>query len=151
MKGMLVIVPCGVAKIWDRHPERGAVAARDAYTGAPFTVNRRYAEHFGERWLILSAKYGFISPDYMIPGPYEVSFKHRATQPVTLEVLRQQARKQRLGRFAHIIGLGGVQYRRMIQGAFDGLSVKLHFPFRGLRVGEGMAAINEAVRLGEPV
>ena len=38
-----------------------------------FTTNRAYAEKFGSRWVILSAKYGFIRPDFQIPGPYNVS------------------------------------------------------------------------------
>ena len=47
-----------------------------------FTTNRAYAEKFGSRWVILSAKYGFIRPDFQIPGPYNVSFKDPATKPV---------------------------------------------------------------------
>ena len=73
MGEILVIVPCGQGKIWDTEPDRGPVAARDAYTGAPFKVNRAYAERFASYWVILSAKYGFIPPDYLIPGPYNVT------------------------------------------------------------------------------
>lgn len=61
MKNVFVIVPCGLAKIWDRHPELGAVPACDVYTGAPFKVNRRYAEHFAERWIILTTEVALIS------------------------------------------------------------------------------------------
>jgi len=45
--GVLVIVPCGKAKAWDRTPQVGAVPARDAYVGGPFKANRDYAERFG--------------------------------------------------------------------------------------------------------
>jgi hypothetical protein len=79
MGEMLVIIPCGQSKVWDDQPERGPVKARDAYTGPPFKVNRDYAEAFASRWVILSAKYGFISPDFLIPGPYNVTFKKHAT------------------------------------------------------------------------
>lgn len=44
LKGPLVIVPCGQEKIWDKKPDLGPVPARDVYTGAPFKVNREYAE-----------------------------------------------------------------------------------------------------------
>jgi hypothetical protein len=27
------------------------------------------AQAFGERWVVLSAKYGFIDPDFEIPAP----------------------------------------------------------------------------------
>lgn len=40
---LLVIVPCGRAKIWSKHPEAGPTAAADAYIGGRFTVNREYA------------------------------------------------------------------------------------------------------------
>ncbi len=65
----LVIVPCGCSKIWDRDPKRGPVAAAEAYTGTPFRLNRQYAECFGDAWVVLSAKYGFIAPEFSIPEP----------------------------------------------------------------------------------
>lgn len=56
----LVIVPCGKRKIWDKHPDQGPTRADDAYIGTPFTLNRTYAERFGDRWVVLSAKYGRV-------------------------------------------------------------------------------------------
>src|SRR5262245_39923686 len=67
--GVLVVVPCGQKKVWDRSPSTGPTAARDVYTGPPFGINRTFAESFGQAWMILSAKYGFIDPAFMIPGP----------------------------------------------------------------------------------
>ena len=54
MSRTLVIVACGARKIWDDNPNAGPTPAKDAYTGAPFKVNRRYAETFSDRWVILS-------------------------------------------------------------------------------------------------
>src|SRR4051794_17641224 len=70
----LIIVPCGRSKVWDRSPDLGPTAAQDAYVGGPFKLNRAYAERFGQRWVILSAKYGFIDPAFVIPGPYDTTF-----------------------------------------------------------------------------
>ena len=67
----LVIIPCGQAKVWAGEPQRGPTPAGEAYTGAPFKVNRAYAERHGDRWVILSAKYGFIPPDSLLPGPLQ--------------------------------------------------------------------------------
>ena len=50
----LVIVPCGKSKIWDKKPEVSNVKARDVYTGAPFKVNREYAENFGFDWALVA-------------------------------------------------------------------------------------------------
>ena len=44
---MLVVVPCGKSKIWDKHPDHGPVPAESAYTGAMCRLNRQYAEQFG--------------------------------------------------------------------------------------------------------
>lgn len=145
MKGILVIVPCGQAKIWDRQPHLSSVPARDAYTGSPFKVNRQYAEHFAEKWVILSAKYGFIPPDYKIPGPYNVTFKKMSTQPVSVALLREQIATQRLYLFRTIIGLGGKDYRGRIVEAFALWPTSIKFPFAGLRLGDSMSAINKAV------
>jgi hypothetical protein len=150
MDSLLVIVPCGQSKIWDTQPNSGSVRAAEAYTGAPFKVNRRYAEHFADVWRILSAKYGFIAPDFEIPGPYNVTFKSAATNPVSPAVLHRQVCEQDLGRFARVIGLGGSGYRSMIEQAFAGTSSQLHFPFAGLPIGKAMQATNEAIRSGDP-
>jgi hypothetical protein len=99
------MVPCGRSKIWDREPDHGPIPASDAYTGTPFRLNRQYAERFGDAWVVLSAKYGFIAPDFMIPAPYEVSLKHPATHPIAFDRLREQLREQQLGSFPFIVGL----------------------------------------------
>jgi hypothetical protein len=148
--GLLVIVPCGQRKIWEKQPDAGATVARDAYVGSPFTVNRRFAESFGESWLILSAKYGFIEPDFVIPGPYDTTFKRKSSGPISTERLQAQVRERDLDRYEHVIGLGGKEYRRAVEAAFEGTAVQLHFPFFGLRVGEAMQAINRAVAEGRP-
>ena len=72
---VLVVVPCGMRKIWDMNPSAGPTPAKNAYVGAPFKVNRAYAEKFADRWVILSAKYGFIDLDFVIPENYDVTFK----------------------------------------------------------------------------
>ena len=91
-RSVLVIVPCGKSKLWDREPHHGAVTAGEAYTGTPFRLNCQYAERFGDAWVVLSAKYGFIAPEFMIPESYEVSFKYPATSPIMFDRLRQQVR-----------------------------------------------------------
>jgi len=150
MKGKLVIVPCGLAKVWDSDPNRGSVPACDAYIGSPFKVNRAYAERFADRWVILSAKYGFIPPDFLIPGPYNVTFKRKATNPVEVSILRKQIKEQKLDRFETVIGLGGKEYRAMIEEAFRSLSVKLYFPFSGLPIGKAMQATKYAITADRP-
>jgi hypothetical protein len=146
---VLVVVPCGRSKIWQNEPDRGPVAAAEAYTGTPFRLNRQYAERFGDAWVVLSAKYGFISPDFMIPGPYEVSFKHPTTRPIALDQLGQQVREQQLDRYPVVVGLGGKEYRAAIEAAFADSSTRLVFPFAGLPIGKSMQAAKQALTSGD--
>jgi hypothetical protein len=150
MPKLLVIIPCGKAKAWDRQPNLGPICARDAYTGPPFKANLAFAETFGARWVILSAKYGFIAPDFLIPGPYNVTFKDQATNPVVVATLRDQIREQRLDEFPKIIGLGGKEYRAMIEQAFAPFGCSLAFPFAGLDIGSAVQATKRAIQAGEP-
>lgn len=146
MEKTLVIVPCGLAKIWDKKSASGPTLAKAAYVGAPFKVNREYAEHLSDRWVILSAKYGFIDPDFIIPGPYNVTFKRKSSDLATVDELRGQVHQLGLNSFGRVIGLGGKEYRAMIRAAFDGIPVVLEFPCAGLPIGRAMAAAKMAVR-----
>lgn len=146
----LVIVPCGQAKIWAKDPMAGPVEARDAYVGGPFKVNRAYAERFADRWLILSAKYGLISPDFMIDEPYNITFKDPRTGPVDIATLREQVEAQRLTRFDPIIVLGGMEYQMAARAAFTTNAARLYAPFAGLPIGKAMQATNRAIAAGSP-
>ena len=143
--GTLVIVPCGRSKIWSRDPNSGPTKAQDAYIGAPFKVNRRYAETLGDRWIILSAKYGFIDPGCFLAGPYEVTFKKKSSGPITDQFLMKQVEDQRLNQFERVVGLGGKEYRRAIDAAFSRVDLNPEFPFAGLPIGKVMKAAIEAV------
>jgi hypothetical protein len=147
---LLVIVPCGQKKLWDAHPDAGPAMAQDAYTGTPFVLNRKFAETFADSWLILSAKYGFIDPESMLPGPYNVTFKRKATDPISITALREQRSQQGLDRFSQVIGLGGKEYRTAIEGTFENSSAQLHFPFSGLPIGKSMQATKRAIEGNKP-
>jgi hypothetical protein len=143
---LLVIVPCGQNKIWDDDPERGPAKAKDAYTSLYFGLNRAYAEAFASRWVILSAKYGFILPDSLIPGPYNVTFKDRRSNPVEVPRLIEQIKELRLNDVPKVIGLGGKEYRAMIKRAFASFPCALSFPFSGLPIGLAMQPTRRAIR-----
>jgi len=117
----LVIVPCGKAKIWKKQPNKGATKAKLAYTGSPFKLNKGYAEHFGYDWVILSAKYGFINPDFEIPEDYNITFNDPKTNPISLAKLKEQA--QNLQKYDCIIALGGKTYSNIAKQVFKGKKV----------------------------
>jgi len=145
----LVIVPCGKRTIWDKHPDQWPTRADDAYTGTPFKLNRRYAERFGDRWVVLSAKYGFVGPEFEIPCPCEISFKLKKTEPIDALTLRQHVEEMALDCFSVIVGLGGVEYRNAMTAAFDPLAVHVVFPFAGLPTGKRLRATKQAIDTGD--
>jgi hypothetical protein len=150
MNDILVVVPCGMAKIWKDNPLAGPTRADHAYTGSPFKVNRQFAERFADRWMILSAKYGFIDPGFIIPEPYEVTFKRRKTNPVDTDTLRRQVARMGLDQFPVAVGLGGKEYRQAIEAAFATTSVRLEFPFAGLPIGKAMRAVKRSLESNDP-
>lgn len=144
---VLVIVPCGKKKIWNVNPEAGPCEARDAYRGPLFKVCREYAEKFADRWVILSAKYGFVDPDFIIPENYDVTFKDPKTNPVKVEQLRKQAEKMGLNEYDKIVVLGGKEYINVVTKVFP--ASKLIAPFKGLPLGKMMQAVKKAISKGE--
>lgn len=142
MKRLLIIVQCGGRKIWRTRPHAGPIKAKNAYVSGYFQNNRAYAERFGRRWLILSAKYGFLDPNIRIRN-YNVSFLDPRTKPIGISELRTQVKRKRLGQYPEVVVLGGLAYAEVVRAAFDGTAVKIRQPFKGLR---GIGFIQQAVK-----
>jgi hypothetical protein len=142
---VLVIVSCGKSKIWDKFPNAGQTKAKNAYISGYFKWNRRYAEKFSDRWMILSAKYGFIEPDFIIPENYNVSFLHPSTNPISIAELRKQIKEKGLDRFDKIVVLGGSKYVDIVRKAFQGYDVEVVAPTLGLPLGKAMSLVKNAV------
>lgn len=107
-KDMLVVVSCGSQKIWKTHPQAGSTRAKEAYTSPVFKVSRLYAETFGDSWVILSAKHGFIPPNFVIPADYNQSFYDPAA--ISMRELRDQVRRLGLDGFGMVAVLGSYEY-----------------------------------------
>ena len=144
----LVVVPCGKRKIWDRYPSAGPTKAQDVYIGAPFKVNREYAEKYSNRWVILSAKYGFIDPGFVISRDYDVTFKDASTNPISERALKEQIKRKALHSFDTVVVLGGRDYADVVYNAFGGLKVRVKAPVAGLPLGRAMGAVRKAIDEG---
>ena len=147
---ILVIVSCGKRKIWDTKPLTGPTKANDAYRGVPFSVNREYARKFSDRWVLLSAKYGFIDPNFEIPGNYNVTFKDPSTNPISVSQLKNQIKQKGLNTFDTVIVLGGRHYADAVSEAFSGLEVTIKRPLAGLRLGYAMGKVRDAIDRNQP-
>ncbi len=113
---VLCIISCGGKKIWDGSSGRnaGPTPVRNVYTGNFARLNQKYAERFYPgSWCILSAKYGFLMPDDIVPGNYNV----RITDPEAIlrENLREQAQRLGLDRFDRVVVVAGKDYVAAVQ------------------------------------
>ena len=142
----LVIIPCGKSKIWDKYPDVGPQKARAAYTGPYFNVNRQYAESRGCDWMILSPKYGFMRPDFVIPSNYDVTFASKSPGAISVPELKRQVERQGLGNYANVTVLGGRVYVEKLRDAFSNTKAKIEAPFVGHRIGIQMGLIKKALR-----
>ncbi len=115
----LCIVPCGKKKIWEKKPDKGPVKARNVYIGAFAKKCRKYAEkHYPSSWCIISAKYGFLFPDDMVPGPYNVSFNDKSSNPISVKELEKQVIEKDLNKYDNLVVLGGKKYINIIGKVF---------------------------------
>ena len=142
----LVVVPSGRRKIWEMKPNARPTLAKNVYTGPPFKVNREYAETFSDKWVILSPKYGFIEPDFIIPEDYNVTFKDPKTNPISLSKLREQA-KDRFSEYPCIVALGGTTYANLVIETFKSTDQKVITPSTGIMIWH---AVRDAIRTNKP-
>lgn len=144
---MLIIVSCGSRKIWDKNPKAGHTKAKDAYTGPLFRVSRKYAETFADRcrWIIISAKYGFINPDFIIKRKYNI--KMGSPKSIKIQRLQRQISMKRLRRYRKIILLAWSEYMEKVKEAF-GNNKKLEIPALKRRYCEKMRWLNKKIKQG---
>ena len=116
----LCIVTCGKTKIWDQNRNAGPTKARFVYIGPFATKCREYAERFyPSSWCILSAKHGFLFPNDVVPGPYDVSFNQKKTNPITPKKLSSQVIGSKLDTYQPIVVIGGKNYVVIVKEVFS--------------------------------
>jgi|Deesub1362A_J573_1020465.scaffolds.fasta_scaffold00057_96 hypothetical protein len=147
----LVIISCGAKKIWDLAPDSGPTKAGDAYQGIFFRLNKEYAIRFGDKWMILSAKYGFIEPEFVIHENYNATFSDPKTNPIGIEKLKNQVLEKKLHNFDIVIVLAGKEYADLVTQAFSDSQTLVIKPFEGLGgIGYMMRAVRRAIDNNSP-
>ncbi|MGV8150080.1 MAG: DUF6884 domain-containing protein, partial [Alkaliphilus sp.] len=144
----LIIVQCGQKKIWDNNPNLGDLEANKAYISQYFKLNRGYAEKFGDSWLILSAKYGFIDPGQKINN-YNLSFKKKSSYPISDDELTSQVNSKKLREYDTVVVLGGEEYYQKVKIAFANTNSTIKSPLRGLPIGLRMSKVRDAIINGK--
>lgn len=144
----LCVVPCGKLKIWYRNPNAGPTRAREVYIGNFAKTCIEYAEKFYPKsYVILSAKHGFLFPDEFIPEDYNVTFNDPKTNPISVDELREQAKKKGLMKYNEIVVVAGSKYVNIVKKVFKG--TKIIAPLKGLGgIRSMISAMKKAINEG---
>ena len=142
----LCIVTCGKKKIWDINPNTGPKEAKEVYIGPLSKKAKEYAEKYHPKsWMILSAKYGFIYPDEIIPKNYDVCFHDKKSKTISLDKLKMQADKKNFDEYDSITVLGGKFYTKLIIDLFP--NKKIINPLDGCKgIGYMLKKINDSIK-----
>lgn len=124
----LLIVPCSKKKIWDRKPMVKGVPAKDAYVSSYFKLCRTLAEITSLPWVIFSAKYGLIRPDFVIPANYDVSFDKNSNKTVDLSLITQQMNLYQVHIFKKVYSFCGNNYNKILCDAFILFNISIENP-----------------------
>ena len=147
----LCVVPCGSMKIWRKDPDAGPTEAKHAYVGPFAKACIDYAEKFcpGD-YVILSAKHGFLFPNEIVPGDYNVSFNDPRTNPISVGELRKQAGSKGLTRYDEIMVIAGRRYVNIVKEVFRGK--KIIVPLEGIGgLGKMISLLKKAVKEGREI
>jgi hypothetical protein len=125
--------------------------AREVYTGLFARKCQEYASVFySGAYIILSAKYGFLWPNDLIPGDYNVTFKDRKTHPIVISEMVRSAQSKGLYAYDQIVVVAGKNYVNMAKQVFPGKHI--HDPLKGCTAnGFMMQRLGEAIRKKLPL
>lgn len=121
------IISCGKGKVWESNPTLGPTPAKDVYTGSFFNKLRAYAECYYDDWYILSAKYGVIHKDHIIPETYDVTFNDKSTNPVDAGFVRDTLPEEILS-CPNVEVIAGKKYCEILDQVFLNSPVTLSKP-----------------------
>ncbi|MCL0077971.1 hypothetical protein M1N61_02855 [Peptococcaceae bacterium] len=146
---VLCVIPCGNKKIWDKKPDAGSQKAREVYIGPFASKCKEYAEKFyPSSWVIISAKYGFLFPDDILSGSYNVTFNDKSTNSITIEELKSQAEEKGLYDYDKIIVLGGKNYVRIVKNVFQ--NKEIYSPLSDCKgIGYMIGKLKDAIEKGK--
>ncbi|ALX47291.1 DUF6884 domain-containing protein [Lentibacillus amyloliquefaciens] len=147
----LSIIPCGRKKIWDKQPELGPVAAKDAYIGTLHQRTREYAQLFTNQWVILSAKHGFLFAEDEVDGQYDVTFNRKNDEIITFDKLIRQMKNKQLDQFDKLVVLTGKKYKPIINGTFPDDMPKTYPLLQFGGIGYILQALKQSTEANQPI
>lgn len=94
----------------------------------------------------MSAKYGFIDLEFIIPNDYNVTFKKPSTNPININALLKQLKQKNLDSYDVVVALGGEDYSNIVKKVFTKVS-KVIAPTEGLPIGKAMGQVKSLIKL----
>lgn len=121
----LVVVACGDSSTAGHGLATllGGRRAKDLYTGELFRINRAYAERFGDGWVILSPRHGFLDPETRLRDGQAVRLGEAGS--VDMSTLRRQVRELGLDRFPSVSVLATKEFVIAVEAAFADTDVSV--------------------------
>ncbi|MDQ3934690.1 MAG: hypothetical protein M3340_08685 [Actinomycetota bacterium] len=130
----IALVSCGAAKLDHAAP------ARELYTSNLFRLAAAYADRHFDRWWVISAFYGLLSPDRIV-APYDVSLEDYSPKGREGWGRWVAAAAVTCDRDAAFTLLAGGHYRVLaeeLRGGVYRARGPVHEPLRGLAIGKRM-------------
>ena len=127
----LGIIPCSKEKAWDLDAGQGSMRADKIYRSSFHLLARRFAEKNSGRWVILSAKYGFLDPWDEVEGPYDMVFGGPDQGCITDASLREQVLKKKLHSYEKVLLICTKCYADRAASAFQNLPLHLEYTLKG--------------------
>lgn len=138
MEKTLVLIPCVKSKLQTEAP------AKDLYISAYFTKCRRYAESVpNSEWCILSALFGLVKPDQILP-PYNYCLDKR--DPKSCRHWAVKVRDAIAKNYApprNVIVIAGELYRDNLVPQLEAIGYSVKVPALGLGIGKQMQWLDQ--------
>lgn len=155
-ENLLIIVACSSKKVWDDEDFEPLIcSAKSAYTGMLFnkfknfyTICYDYLKPFDQKWMILSAKFGLISPERKIYN-YNVTFSKPYSEKndyVKIDKVKEMFDNSYNENIKNILIWGGGKYVTYIEDICKDEKYKdinLITPFKDYRIGECLKIANK--------
>lgn len=117
------------------------------YTSSWFLMARGLVEKTGQPWFILSAKYGLVSPDTVIP-PYDQTLNTMGVADRRAWADRVQKQMgEMLPDADEVIVLAGVRYRENLMTYLGGRFPRVSIPMEGLQIGRQLSWMKNAATI----
>ncbi|HDR8065647.1 hypothetical protein P4388_26900 [Bacillus thuringiensis] len=146
----LCIIPCGKKKIWDKHSNYGPMEAKDVYISPFGKACQAYASMFFEKWVILSAKHGFLRPNDIVLENYDLAFDSKSDEVISIEQLQKQMVDKSLLQLDEIVLLAGKKHKKVVTKLYP--EEMITYPLEGCKgIGYMLQRLKEAVKEGEEI